>query len=415
MAEWSRLRHTGLSELSRLPSVVEAANKSGQRGVLWSKAHLIVPRYATHEAPAFNQADANHCEQISTAIAPKIVKGTQIDRIVADLPTNITQWEAYADAVVPCIAQLAGSSVFHVLCIDWPMAPILTRLKSTPNCRTCFTVDLLPEDPAARGLWNAGLAAAHSVHVATPYWRDRLAEQEPALKAKTCVFVVLGIQEETCEVSQKARHKQALLGQRWPNAPEGDIFFVVRNRLTKADQKNYAGLTKVLPVVIAEAARCSWSPKFLIGPLGDQAETQFQPIMSGLSDLAQKYPNNIWLESPEETKSRAWSTVLKACDSVIVPSIFEPCGINHAQAMQYHAVPVCSRIGAMGQRPMSERNSFQYDVKDGEAGLTRSLMAACHTYYERRIDWSIMTEAAFVSSKYYVWQNLLSDYGKLFG
>jgi len=82
IAEWSRLRHTGLSELSRLPSVVKAANKSGQQGVLWSNAYLIVPGYKTHMRPKFNDADTQSRLLVRTPLSPKIVKGTEADRIV---------------------------------------------------------------------------------------------------------------------------------------------------------------------------------------------------------------------------------------------------------------------------------------------------------------------------------------------
>jgi len=75
-----------------------------------------------------------------------------------------------------------------------------------------------------------------------------------------------------------------------------------------------------------------------------------------------------------------------AADVVLVPSIFEPCGLTQMVGMRYGAVPVVRRTGGLADTVKDEENGFTFDGTD-EGSLDGALCRAIECYKTRASVW----------------------------
>lgn len=98
------------------------------------------------------------------------------------------------------------------------------------------------------------------------------------------------------------------------------------------EQKGYALLLPVLPTLLENGVN------FIIMGDGDES------IIKELSELQKKYPGQIIytpFDSARETSLYAGS------DMFLLPSRFEPCGVNQLIAMRYGCIPIVHHIGGL--------------------------------------------------------------------
>lgn len=86
--------------------------------------------------------------------------------------------------------------------------------------------------------------------------------------------------------------------------------------------------------------------------------------------------------------------IYAAADMVLVPSMFEPCGLTQMIGMRYGAVPVVRRTGGLGDTvrdvassPLGEGNGYVFDGTD-EGSLFGALDRALKDYSSDRAAWS---------------------------
>ena len=422
--EWPRLRRTGLSELSRIPKAINDLIGSNRDSSPWSAARLIVPKYAhecRHEEPP-------EMISIPMRMKPVIQDGEESSRIQGELPSDYAAWLQFSQDAWAEICRITReqSCAADILAVDWAMAPIMKLAKS--RFRTCFTVDLPPQDECAKSLWMEGMQHAHAIHVPTKSWEELLRIRYPDLnnlldgKFRPQRF---GAQiERGFELSGKVDAKRDLdaeleKGESRMRVSRSDLLFVVRNRWTKDDQKNYGAIIGCLPKLIKQSQTLDGQPKFLIGPLGSPEVTDAKEHFEAIKKIAEDYPEQVHIESQKETQARKWDFLLKAADAQLIPSKYEPCGINHCEGMAYGVLPVCSRAGAMGEGPMSCNNSFQFvwdDHEPEESSLRflEAMKSACDCFRTDSSRWKRMQEDAMKVAIEYDWAYLAPQYGKLF-
>jgi len=109
-----------------------------------------------------------------------------------------------------------------------------------------------------------------------------------------------------------------------------------------------------------------------------------------------------------------------AADMVLVPSMFEPCGLTQMIAMQYGALPVVRKTGGLGdtvkdvddlKEPEEKRNGFVFEGADN-ASLEGALDRAIEYYKERKEWWSVMQEIVMVMDN--SWEHAGKEYMDLY-
>ena len=81
----------------------------------------------------------------------------------------------------------------------------------------------------------------------------------------------------------------------------------------------------------------------------DEAQASSEPLQATLQAGMR------WLESAYPDRARGWvgfnvpmsHKITAACDLLLMPSRFEPCGLNQLYAMRYGTVPVAHATGGL--------------------------------------------------------------------
>ena len=111
-------------------------------------------------------------------------------------------------------------------------------------------------------------------------------------------------------------------------------------------QKGIDLLTEVLPGVLRERAGC-----FIA--LGS-GEPQYE---AALRDLAQAFPGRVAFHRGYSEELAHW--IEAACDLFLMPSRYEPCGLNQMYSLRYGTVPVVHRTGGLAD------SVTQFDAASG--------------------------------------------------
>lgn len=87
--------------------------------------------------------------------------------------------------------------------------------------------------------------------------------------------------------------------------------------------------------------------------------------------------------------------IYAGCDMLIVPSIFEPCGLTQMIALKYGTVPIVRRTGGLADtifdvdfsnKPFEERNGYTFDYPD-TAGIDSALDRAIRCWFDEPEKW----------------------------
>lgn len=431
-SEWTRVRRTGLSELSRLPQACLELEHAP-----WRPATLVVPWYVQSlpARPERNDPLAKvpfYCHCLPCDAVVKAERKGETYRINGSLPSDPELWYDFCRRSLSLIEAVRTAKVVDLLVIDWPMAPILGMV---PNgFRTCFTIDLPPDDPDATSLWTQGLSDADVIHAPTRTWLETLSRDYPLLKRlrHKCNTAVFGTAirpfalDETVDVKnnltgaeQKEVRKTELQAELGLPVDKDTLLIVCRNRWTSDDQKNYRSIVSVLPEVLRHVADNGWKVQFVIGPFGDRKLGKSRKLSSRLRKLQARFPGCVRIEKRKDVEKRLWGNMLKAADAQLIPSRYEPCGINHCQGMNFGALPICSTAGCMGDPPMNAGNSFRFEWCDAEKKESRgnfrnAIMSACEVYFHDREGWRSMQVDAIAASHHYDWKRLVPQYAGLY-
>jgi starch synthase len=82
-----------------------------------------------------------------------------------------------------------------------------------------------------------------------------------------------------------------------------------------------------------------------------------------------------------------------AADIVLVPSIFEPCGLTQMIGMRYGAIPLVRRTGGLADTVFDVDDQSKQDCANGfvfnglDEGSLSSTLERAMSYYQQRPDW----------------------------
>ena len=96
-----------------------------------------------------------------------------------------------------------------------------------------------------------------------------------------------------------------------------------------------------------------------------------------------------------------------ASDMILIPSLFEPCGLTQMIAMRYGTVPIVRRTGGLADTVIDQANGFTF-FDPTPAALEKTLSRAFHTYQNDPIIWKSLIEKG--ASGNYGWTRSAADY-----
>lgn len=109
--------------------------------------------------------------------------------------------------------------------------------------------------------------------------------------------------------------------------------------------------------------------------------------------------------------------IYAASDAVLMPSLFEPCGLNQLIAMRYGAVPIVRETGGLGDT-VEAYNEFEntgtgFSFKNYNAHEMLGIIRYAHDiYYNRRKEWNGICRRAMAAD--FSWQNSAKEYIELY-
>ena len=174
------------------------------------------------------------------------------------------------------------------------------------------------------------------------------------------------------EWHKKARCRQALLRESGLDDDDAPLIGFI-GRLV--EQKGIDWLLEVMPGWLGRGCR------FVI--LGSGEQRYEEP----LKKLAQDWPGKLSLTlGYDEGLSHR---ITAGCDAFMMPSRFEPCGLNQLYSLRYGTVPVVHRVGGLadtvldpGDSTPDQANGFSFS-KPGPAGLDEALGRAMATFADK--------------------------------
>lgn len=133
-----------------------------------------------------------------------------------------------------------------------------------------------------------------------------------------------------------------------------------------------------------------------------------QRYEEGLAALAQRFPGRVVLE--RNFHNALEHRLLAGADILLMPSLYEPCGLTQMRAQRYGALPVARRVGGLADTVEDERTGFLFADHSVE-GLEQALQRALAVYRDPPAWETRMREAM---RREFGWSRSVSQYGELY-
>ncbi len=108
-----------------------------------------------------------------------------------------------------------------------------------------------------------------------------------------------------------------------------------------------------------------------------------------LKEIKEKYPSNVITFIEFNVPLSHY--IEAASDIFILPSRFEPCGLNQLYSLRYGAIPVARRTGGLADTLKNNENAFLFEKYSPEEFLN-TLQKAVDTYKNDKVKWLKMLE-----------------------
>jgi len=110
---------------------------------------------------------------------------------------------------------------------------------------------------------------------------------------------------------------------------------------------------KGIPLILESGILETSDAQFVFLGTGDPT------LEESLQDIADRYPDRIAFTT--EFTERREHLLLAAADLLLMPSLYEPCGLTQMRALIYGALPVARRTGGLADTINDERTGFLFD------------------------------------------------------
>ncbi len=170
------------------------------------------------------------------------------------------------------------------------------------------------------------------------------------------------------------------------------------------EQKGYSLLTQCIDAVLNDMA-----VQFVVLGTGDPALQDF------FRDIGARHPGKA---GARIGYSEDLSHMIEAgADLFLMPSVFEPCGLNQLYSLKYGTLPLVRATGGLDDtvEQYDERTGagtgFKFKDLDAKA-LYYCIGWAVSTYYDRRDHWDVMVDRAM--SREFTWEESAAKYVDLY-
>ena len=127
-----------------------------------------------------------------------------------------------------------------------------------------------------------------------------------------------------------------------------------------------------------------------------------------LGALAQRFPGRVVLE--RNFHDALEHRLLAGADILLMPSLYEPCGLTQMRGQRYGALPVARRVGGLADTVENERTGFLFSEHTVE-GLERALRRALEVYGAPS-EWDARVRRAM--TRQFGWSDSVAQYRELY-
>lgn len=311
------------------------------------------------------------------------------DKIYTDHSDEYLRFALLSRAVIECCQQMGwGPDIFH--CNDWQTALVPVYIKSIYNWDNIFnhskfvyTIhnighayqgvfsadfvdalmlgahrDMLPREDLAAGVINymkLGIIYADIITTVSPTYAREIQTPEYggglhdmlAYRKYRLVGILNGVDYQewspetdpyiphhysTEDLSGKKKNKKALLERMNLPYNSGAPVFGLISRLT--EQKGFELLYEVLHHVLANYNLC-----FVVLGSGEDKYTHF------FQSAHDTFPGKLAFYNGYNNELAHW--IEAGCDAFVMPSRYEPCGLNQIYSLKYGTVPIVRKTGGL--------------------------------------------------------------------
>jgi starch synthase len=133
------------------------------------------------------------------------------------------------------------------------------------------------------------------------------------------------------------------------------------------------------------------------------------------SHISAKYPQKfaVWVGYSDELAHK----IEAGSDMFLMPSLFEPCGLNQIYSLKYGTLPIVRSTGGLDDtienfdEASGKGNGFKFELATPEA-LYNTTMWAVNTYYNKKEQFKKMQIRAM--REHFSWEDSAKDYEKLY-
>lgn len=200
---------------------------------------------------------------------------------------------------------------------------------------------------------------------------------------------------------EKIKNKRALQAELGLEQDDKKFMIGIVSRLT--DQKGFDLIDYVIEEICAEDTQL-----VVLGTGEEKYENLFRHFAWKYND---RVSANIFYSNERSHK------IYAACDTFLMPSLFEPCGLSQLMSLRYGTVPIVRETGGLKDtvQPYNEYESlgtgFSFTNYNAHEMLN-TIRYAKHVYYDKKREWNKIIDRGMAVD--FSWKNSAGKYEELY-